>query len=300
LVSRSNPLAARVWANRVWAELFGIGIVETAEDFGPSGLPPVHRELLDHLAIRLRDVHGWRLKPFLREIVLSATYRQSANAAAEVVARDPQNRWLARGPRTRLAAEMIRDQALLVSGLLTPALGGPPAMPPQPEGVWQAVYSGAEWKTAEGANRFRRGLYTYWRRTSPYPSFLTSDSPTRDVCSARRIATNTPLQALVTLNDPVYFECAQALARRALDAVDQVPAEAIAWMMQAVTQRPIQQQEFHELVALYEDQLRQMEAGGTDASSGSDAAQRSVESAQAEALSMVASAILNLDKALTK
>jgi hypothetical protein len=297
LVSEQNPLAARVWANRIWTQLFGVGLVETLEDFGSSGLPPAHPELLDHLAARLRDVHLWRLKPMLRELVLSATYRQTHHASAALRARDPRNDWLARGPRARLSAEMVRDQALAVSGLLSDVIGGPAVMPPQPEGVWQTEYSSATWDTAQGTQRYRRGLYTYWRRTSPYPSFLMFDSPTRDLCSARRIATNTPLQALVTLNDPVYVECAEALAQRAARSVTAEsnaagPSSLIAWMFQAVTQQRPTPLEADELLSLYTDLAIDQAAGG-----GADAALADLDPA---ALAIVASTIMNLDKALNK
>ncbi|MCW1922451.1 PSD1 and planctomycete cytochrome C domain-containing protein [Luteolibacter arcticus] len=214
LTGPENPLAARVMANRLWAELFGIGIVETQEDFGSSGLPPANQPLLDHLALRLRDHHQWHLKPFLRELVLSASYRQSSKATPKVLEHDPKNQLASRGPRQRLTAEMVRDQALLVSGLLSRKQFGKPVYPPQPEGVWKSVYSGAKWDTSQGEDRYRRALYTYSKRTSGYPAFLTFDAPTRDACSARRISTNTPLQALVTLNDPAHIELAQAFAKR--------------------------------------------------------------------------------------
>ncbi|MCC9643804.1 PSD1 and planctomycete cytochrome C domain-containing protein [Rhodopirellula sp. JC740] len=291
LVSNQNPLTPRVWANRIWAQLFGIGLVETQEDFGSSGLQPTHPQLLDHLAVQLRDEHKWHLKPFLRELVLSATYRQNNHVAEDLQKADPRNQWLARGPRTRLSAEMVRDQALAVSELISDTIGGPSVMPPQPDGVWQTVYSGASWKTAEGNDRYRRGLYTYWRRTSPYPSFLTFDSPTRDLCAPRRIATNTPLQALVTLNDPVYHECAQALVSRAMkqrfsnnDTIDSLISQIFVW----VTQSQPSETERSELVALYSD-LK--EVPETDAES---------TTIDAPALAIVASTILNLDKALTK
>jgi hypothetical protein len=214
MVGDSNPLAARVMANRLWAELFGTGIVETQEDFGSSGLAPSNQPLLDHLALRLQKHHQWRLKPFLRELVLSSSYRQTSKVAPELVTRDPKNQLVARGPRQRLTAEMVRDQALLVSGLLSRKPFGPPVYPPQPEGIWRSVYNGESWKTSQGEDRYRRGVYTYSKRTSGFPGFLSFDMPTRDVCSPRRISTNTPLQALVTLNDPAHIEFAQAFAKR--------------------------------------------------------------------------------------
>lgn len=291
LVSDENPLAARVWANRIWAQLFETGLVETLEDFGSSGTQPNHPALLDHLATRLRDQHDWRLKPLLREIVLSAAYRQTSQVSESLRQIDPRNQLFARGPRTRLTAEMIRDQALAVSGLLDNRLGGPSVMPPQPDGVWQTVYSGTQWKTPVGADRYRRAIYTYWRRTSPYPSFLMFDSPTRDLCSARRIATNTPLQALVTLNDPVYVECAAELATRAIRASQSTapdPASIIAWMYRAVTQRMPGPIETVELIRLYQDLYEDLQENKTQ------------DTIDTHAMSIVASTILNLDRAVTK
>ncbi|RMF43863.1 MAG: DUF1553 domain-containing protein [Planctomycetota bacterium] len=239
LCSQDNPLAARVWVNRIWNELFGIGIVETVEDFGPSGLPPTHPELLEHLAHAMSHDLGWSLKGFLRRVVLSSTYRQDARAAPELYQRDPDNRLLARGPRNRLSAEMIRDQGLLASGLLTRKVGGPSVMPPQPEGVWLQVYSSDQWREEQGEDRYRRGVYTYWKRTSPYPEFITFDAPTRDVCSPRRIVTNTPLQALVTLNSRTYTEFARALAEQARATWgDDLPAAVEEIFLRVTSRRP--------------------------------------------------------------
>ncbi|MCW5559357.1 MAG: DUF1553 domain-containing protein, partial [Verrucomicrobiae bacterium] len=214
LVARDNPLTARVVANRLWESVFGTGLVRTSEEFGSQGEPPSHPELLDWLAVELMD-HGWDMQHLLRLMVTSATYRQSSKVTPELVAKDPDNRLLARGPRFRLSAEMIRDQALAVSGLLSPKLYGPPVKPPQPKlGLSAAFGSGTDWETSMGEDRYRRGLYTTWRRSNPYPSMATFDAPNREVCLVRRERSNTPLQALVTLNDPVYVEAAQALARR--------------------------------------------------------------------------------------
>ncbi|MCC9600361.1 PSD1 and planctomycete cytochrome C domain-containing protein [Stieleria sp. JC731] len=214
LVSPDNPLTARVIVNRHWEQLFGIGIVETSEEFGSQGELPSHPKLLDWLAVDLVE-HGWDLKRLLKQIVMSETYRQSSVTTAEEVTRDPANRLLARGPRFRVSAEMVRDQALFVSGLLVDKFAGPPAKPPQPSmGLKAAFGSATDWSTSEGEDRFRRGIYTTWRRSNPYPSMAQFDAPNRDVCTVRRIRTNTPLQALVTLNDPVYIEAAQAFARQ--------------------------------------------------------------------------------------
>jgi hypothetical protein len=217
LVSRDNPLTARVLSNRLWSELFGAGLVLTLEDFGSEGEAPSHPGLLDWLAVELMD-RGWSMRHLLETIVLSATYGQSSVQAAAARETDPTNRWLARGPSVRLSAETLRDQALAVSGLLVPALGGPSVMPPQPDGVWMQIYSGERWVTATGADRHRRSLYTFWRRTSPHPAMLTFDAQSRESCVLRRQRTNTPLQALVLWNDEQFLEAARVLAQRTLSA----------------------------------------------------------------------------------
>ncbi len=214
LMDEENPLTSRVIANRHWETLFGTGIVETSEEFGSQGELPSHPELLDWLAVELRE-GGWDLKKFIKLMVMSATYRQSSQTTPEMQEADPNNRLLARGPRFRVSAEMVRDQALAVSGLLSDKMFGPPVNPPQPEmGLKAAFGSATDWKTSEGEDKFRRGIYTTWRRSSPYPSMATFDAPNREICTVRRDRTNTPLQALVTLNDPVYVEAAQALGRK--------------------------------------------------------------------------------------
>ncbi len=213
LVSDENPLTARVIVNRLWEQLFGIGIVETLEDLGSQGAKPANQELLDYLAWEFVHTHNWSVKALLKEIVMSTTYQQSSYMSRRQVEIDPRNRYLGRGPRFRLSAEQIRDQALSVSGLLSPKMYGPSVMPPQPEGVWNVIRHVMRWRTPQNEDRYRRGLYTYWRRSSPYPSMVTFDSPSREFCISRRIRTNTPLQALVTLNDTVYLEAAEGLAK---------------------------------------------------------------------------------------
>ena len=215
LVDRKNPLAARVLVNRYWEQIFGIGIVQTSEEFGAQGELPSHPELLDWLAIDLME-HHWDTRRLVKQIVMSATYRQTSRADARVLDIDPNNRLLSRGPRVRLSAEMIRDQALAVSGLLSSKMYGPPVQPPQPKIGLKPAFTNqtTDWTDSVGEDRYRRGIYTEWRRSSPYPSLATFDVNSREVCEIRRSNTNTPLQALVTLNDPVYVEAAQALARR--------------------------------------------------------------------------------------
>ncbi len=214
LVSQDNPLTARVAVNRFWEQLFGFGIVETLEDFGSQGTPPSHPELLDWLANKFVDDYHWSMKKLLKLMVMSGTYRQSSVTSKEQLALDPSNKYLSRGPRVRLTAEQIRDQALAVSGLLSKKMYGPSVMPYQPQGIWQTVYSGQQWEVSPGEDRYRRALYTYMRRTSPYPDMLIFDAPSREFCVARRTRTNTPLQALTVLNDTVFTEVSIALAKR--------------------------------------------------------------------------------------
>ncbi|GGW47625.1 hypothetical protein GCM10007383_34630 [Arenibacter certesii] len=213
LVSKDNPLTARTVVNRVWHQLYGRGIVATLEDMGSQSDPPSHPELLDWLALRFMNEHQWSIKALVKDIVMSGTYQQSSKSNAQLFNLDPNNTLYARGPRIRLSAEQIRDQALSVSGLLSNKMYGPSVMPPQPDGIWQTVYNGGNWVESKGEDKYRRGLYTYLKRTSPYPSFLTFDAGSREVSTVRRTVTNTPLQALVTLNDPVYLETAFYLAK---------------------------------------------------------------------------------------
>jgi hypothetical protein len=212
-----QPLTARVAVNRYWHQLFGRGLAPTLEDFGGAGESPSHLALLDWLAIHYQEDLNWKTKPLLKMIVLSATYMQSAQTNVQAIENDPHNVWLARGPRQRLTAEMVRDQALQASGLLSAKAGGKPVMPPQPDGVWQVVYNNHKWINAKGEDRYRRAVYTYMKRSSPYPSFQTFDDVGHVVSTVRRSPTNTPLQALITLNDPVYFEAAQALGKLMLN-----------------------------------------------------------------------------------
>jgi hypothetical protein len=298
MASADNPLFARVAANRAWETLFGRGIVETSEDFGVMGSGASDRALLDHLAGVL-IARGFSMKALLKEIVMSATYRQSAVASADALARDPDNRLFTRSPRLRLEAEQVRDQALAVSGLLSRKIGGPSVYPPQPEGVWQVVYSGAAWNTPVGEDRYRRGIYTYLRRTSPYPSFIAFDSTSRETCTVRRIRTNTPLAALVTLNDPVYLECAQHLAIAARAHADD--ASAVRAMLERALGRAALDAEVARLVELVARE-RTRYAGRDEIARhlAGKAAADSTDLARDAALVAAANAILNLDDFLTK
>ncbi|MEK7780431.1 MAG: PSD1 and planctomycete cytochrome C domain-containing protein [Verrucomicrobiota bacterium] len=293
LVSPENPLTARVTVNRVWEQLFGIGIVETVEDFGSSGEKPSHPELLDFLALRFQNELGWSLKKLLREMVLSAAYRQDARATPELLTRDPRNRLLAHGPRTRLSAEMVRDHALAVSGLLSEKMFGPPVMPPQPDGIWNVVYSKEEWRESTGEDRHRRALYTLVRRTTGYPSSLTFDQPTREVCVARRLRTNTPLQALVTLNDPVYVESAVALAARMRREGGEDLRKQIARGYELTCGAALDKKSLTALLDLHQRSLSRYEREP-------ELAKKLAPTPADAALALVANTILNLDSALTK
>jgi hypothetical protein len=301
LFDDGNPLTARVMTNRIWAQLFGRGIIETEEDFGSQGALPTHPELLDHLASTFRHQHQWSLKALLKSIVLSNTYQQSFQFDATRQQIDPRNDWLSRSARFRLSAEVIRDQALAVSGLLSDKQGGPPVMPPQPEGLWRSTYSGARWVTSPGQDRFRRGLYTFWKRTTPYPSLEIFDATTREVCQIRRIATNTPLQALVTLNDPVYTESSIAMARLWLNSASS-DRQRIQWGFLNTLSRPSRTSEEDKLLEL----LRRARAHYvSNAQAATDLVApfpsndpSSVPVAEVAAWSMLTSAVLNLDEFL--
>jgi len=298
IVSPENPLTARVIANRFWEQIFGIGIVRTSEEFGAQGELPSHPELLDWLAVEFQS--DWNVKRLLKLLVTSATYRQSARVTAELYERDPDNRLLARGPRVRLTAEMVRDQALFVSGLLSPKMYGPSVRPPQPSlGVSAAFGGSIDWQPSAGEDRYRRGLYTQWRRSNPYPSMSTFDAPNRDTCVVRRNRTNTPLQALVTLNDPVYVEAAQALAKRALrDSV--TPDRALVRMFELCLIRPAKEDEMRRLRQLYETARERFAKDLNQARQFAGPQPPVADAATDAALTLVANVLLNLDEMLMK
>lgn len=271
IVSSENPLTARVTVNRFWEQLFGLGIVESSDDFGTIGIPPTHPELLDWLAVHFSEDLAWSQKAILKEIVLSSTYRQSSATTKQKLEKDPRNQLMSRGPRFRLSAEQLRDETLAVSGLLSAKQYGPSVMPSQPPGIWKNPYNGQQWKISEGEDRHRRALYTYWRRTNPYPAMAMFDAPSREVCISRRVRTNTPLQALVTLNDPAYWEAAEALASRMRDASDEITEQVTFGYRKALARDPDQ-----------------------------NTLQILVDLAGSSSLPVVANTILNLDEFLTK
>jgi hypothetical protein len=300
LVDKKNPLTARVVVNRYWEQLFGIGIVETSEDFGTQGELPSHPELLDYLAVELMK-NGWDVKQLIREIVSSATYRQSSRMTSELRERDPHNRLLAHGPRFRLSAEMIRDQSLAVSGLLSRKMYGPSVRPPRPNLGLRAAFGGStDWKPSPGDDKFRRGLYTSWRRTTPYPSMATFDAPSREVCTIRRIRTNTPLQALVTLNDPAFIEAAQALARRMVSEGGQSARERASYGFRLSLARSPSHAELDVLVKLYEQSLARFDKDREQATALATTPigplPKGMDAAELAAWTVVSNILMNLDE----
>jgi hypothetical protein len=304
LVDEANPLTARVAVNRVWARLFGIGLVETEEDFGTQGEPPSHPDLLDWLATDFVR-SGWDHKRLLRTIVTSATYRQTSAVTPDLLEKDPRNRLLARGPRFRLDAETIRDQALALSGLLSRKMHGPSVYPYQPPGLWRAAFNGQRtWPTSQGEDKFRRGLYTFWRRTVPYPSMQAFDAPSRELCTLRRIRTNTPIQAFVTLNDPAYVEAARALARRILREGGDDDEQRAQFALELCLCRPAGGKQSETLLGLLETEREHFRQHPGDAR---NLATNSLqppppddEIADLAAWTVVANVLLNLDAVLTK
>jgi hypothetical protein len=303
LVDGENPLTARVAVNRLWEELFGVGIVETSEEFGLQGELPSHPELLDWLATEYVRLN-WDTKQMLKLIVTSAAYRQGAQVTPELARRDPNNRLLARGPRVRLSGEAVRDQALFAAGLLSRKLYGPPVQPPQPpSGLAAAFGSSTDWQTSPGEDRHRRGLYTRWRRSSPYAPLTTFDAPERSTCSVRRVRTNTPLQALVTLNDPVFFEAAQGLARRIAAHRGSVRERVVHGFRLCLT-RPPSERETERLAALFTNARRQLAEtpakAATLATKPLGPAPSGLDVIDLAAWTVVANVLLNLDETIAK
>ena len=300
LVGSDNPLTARVTVNRFWAELFGTGLVETLEDFGTRGEPPSHPELLDWLAMEFVETHAWSVKSLLRQLVASAAYRQSSRVTPELLERDSRNRLVSRSARLRLSAEQVRDQALAVAGLLSEKMYGPGVMPEQPPGIWNSPYGGERWETSRGEDRLRRAVYTYWKRTSPYPSMATFDKPSREVTVSRRISTNTPLQALVTLNDPVFVEAAVGLGGRMLAEVEGDPSARIRWGYRLALARDPSVSTLRDLTALYEETMDHYLRRPDEREALLEVFETAGGGAELAASAVVANVILNLDEFLTR
>jgi mono/diheme cytochrome c family protein len=301
LVRPDNPLVARVTVNRWWAELFGQGLVPTPEDFGVRGEPPSHPELLDWLAVELVE-NGWSMKRLLSTIVLSATYRQSARIPAELLARDPANRLLARAPRFRMEAERVHDNALAIAGLLDLKQGGPPIYPPQVPGLWAKIGGKLyEYEVSPGSEKYRRGLYVVWKRSSPYPSFVNFDAGGRLTCSVRRARSNTALQALTMLNDPVYVQAAAAFARRLLaERPEASPEERIEHAFRLALARRPAPAERAALWELYQAQRSSGDAARARQFAAAHEGPADVDAREFTAWYAVAAALLNLDETLSK
>ncbi len=304
LVSKENPLTPRVMANRYWEALFGQGIVRTSEEFGSQGALPTHPELIDWLATELIRL-DWDLKKFVKAIALSATYCQSSKVDAERLEKDPLNELLSRGPRQRLSAEMVRDHALAASGLLSRKMYGTPVKPPQPSlGLKAAFGSGIDWQTSKGEDKFRRGIYINWRRSNPYPSMAAFDAPTRALCTLKRVPTNTPLQALVTMNDPVYVETAQALARRIAKEGGETVREKVVHGFRLCLARPPQPPETDRLVALHDKLLSEYRQDPTAAkvmaTDPLGPLPADMDVAELAAWTVVGNVLLNLDEIFLK
>ena len=330
LVDPNHPLTSRVAVNRFWQMYFGHGIVKTVEDFGAQGEPPVHPELLDWLAVTFREgeterqsdgashqsyqshtshIKAWDVKAMQKLIVTSATYRQSSRVTPELREKDPENRLLARGPRYRLSAESIRDNALAVSGLLNDEIGGHSVLPYQPPGLWEEMafgdgFSMQEYVQSHGKDLYRRSMYTFWKRTVPPAAMATFDAPDREKCVARRAVTNTPLQALVTLNDPTYVEAARAMAEKVLREGGKNVSGRIAYVFRLALARKPSPREAQVLRDLVSQQLTNYRKDGKAASElsrvGESKADVKIDQAELAAWTMVASAILNLDETITK
>ena len=307
IVDPANPLTARVTVNRFWQELFGTGIVKTAEDFGAQGEPPSHPQLLDWLALEFRD-SGWDVKKLFRLMVTSAAYRQSAVASDDKVRKDPDNRLLARGPRFRMDAEMVRDCALQVSGLLRPEIGGPSVKPYQPVNIWETVAMEQSntrfYKQDSGEKLYRRSMYTFWKRSAPPPSMDIFNAPSRETCIVRRERTNTPLQALVTMNDPQFVEAARSLAQHALSQSRENVAGQVNFMAARLMSRELEPKEMSIVLGSYRDYLSYYDGKPQDAekllSVGEAKTDTSLPKPQFAAMTMVANELMNLDEVLVK
>ncbi len=308
LVDPGHPLTSRVAVNRYWQSYFGVGLVKTQEDFGVQGEPPVNPELLDWLATEFIRT-GWDVRAMQRLIVTSATYRQSSKTNEALREKDPENRLLARGPRVRLQAELIRDTALAASGLLNDAIGGPSVLPYQPKGIWEELafgdgFSGQSYEQSHGPDLYRRGMYTLWKRTAPPASLATFDAPDREKCTARRAQTNTPLQALVLLNDPTYVEASRALAQRALLEGGKDANARIAYAFRLATARKPTKQEIKVLRTLLDGRLKAYQQDRPGAlkllAVGESARNPRLDVAELAAYTTVASVIFNLDETVTK
>ncbi|MEQ9443880.1 MAG: DUF1553 domain-containing protein [Cyclobacteriaceae bacterium] len=297
LVSEDNPLTARVAVNRFWEQLFGLGIIETMEEFGSQGNAPSHAELLDWLAVQFMDQHHWSVKKLLKQLVMSATYQQSSKATSDKIEKDPRNRLISRGPRVRLSAEQVRDQVLAVSGLINLEMLGPSVKPPRPD---YSSNGWGSWVAEQGKEQYRRSLYIYTKRTSPYPMLTTFDGTTRNVCTSRRIRTNTPLQALTLLNDSTFYTAAKKLAIQMAATHPTDVARCLQEGYERVMLRTPDHERIKALELLYQDALSRYQNQGLVHSVALEEGSDDGDSARVQAFALVANALLNLDEFVTK
>lgn len=298
LTSKQNPLTARTMVNRVWEQLFGTGLAETLEDLGTQGTPPTHMELLNYLSYQFMHEDEWSMKALIRKIVTSATYKQDSKTTPELEQKDPQNKFYARAPRVRLSSEQLRDQSLCISGLMSDKMYGPGVMPYQPKGIWLSPWNGADWVQSKGEDQYRRAVYTYWKRSSAYPSMLTFDGVSREVCTARRIRTNTPLQALTTLNDSAYIDAARHFAFRMQQYGSDVKTQ-ISKGFQLATYQAINDKSLAALLGLYNNALNNFRHNNKEICEMTGGMNEHTN-AETAALIVVANAILNLDVVVMK
>ena len=300
MTDKKNPLTARTMVNRLWEQLFGQGLVETLEDLGSQGAAPTHKELLDFLAYNFMNDDQWSIKKLLKRVVMSETYRQSSVVSKEAMEKDPLNKLYARAPRVRLSAEQIRDQALAVCETLSKKMYGPSVMPYQPDGIWKSPYDERKWIQSEGEDQYRRSIYTYWKRTSPYPSMVNFDGTAREVCLTRRIRTNTPLQALTILNDSTYWDLSVKLARLASTNHPSDIKQQIGKTYEKVTGQPVTPQKIMVLENLYQKGFKQLGSDQTRINRMLSDSILHKEDRHLAAMAMVTNAILNLDEVITK
>jgi len=298
LTDKENPLTARTMVNRVWEQLFGNGLAETLEDLGTQGIPPNHQELLNWLSWKFMNDYKWSTKTLLKEIIMSATYKQDSKLTPESLEKDPANKLYGRGARVRLSAEQVRDQGLCISGQLYEKMYGPSVFPYQPKGIWLSPWNGADWVKSEGNEQYRRALYTYWKRTAPYPSMMTFDGVAREVCTSRRIRTNTPLQALVTLNDEAYIDMSRYFAYKMQDAGKDVK-EQISKGYEMALYKAISAEKLSVLMKLHDESLQKFKKD-KDRTCEMIGVDNEHNNPEAAAMVVVANAILNLDEVITK
>jgi hypothetical protein len=299
LTDKKNPLVARTMVNRLWEQLFGFGIAETLEDLGSQGIAPTHKELLDHLSWKFMNKHNWSMKSLLKEIVMSAAYRQNSFVTEEKLKIDPNNKFYSRASRIRLSAEQLRDQGLEVSKVLSNKMYGPSVMPFQPEGIWKSPYNGDKWIMSQGEDQYRRAVYTYLKRTAPYPSMMTFDGSARESCLPRRIRTNTPLQALTSLNDSTTLVISRSLALRMKELGGKETKAQISKAYEAMMFKPISEKKLKALSDLYSEALKKYKKDKTAMTELMGSKDKPADPETAS-LVIVAGAMLNMDEWLNK